>query len=166
MQTAEQDAVDLPAQIQRPLELSKIDEDVACLLLVRAEREAAQATIRQDIDQRQNTWLALSERFFNFACYARLWFAEGDLQQKREILATLGSNLVLKDKKLSIDAPKPFLILKDSLSTIPEAKGGFEPKVIGMNKGERELVGAMSPRWRGVVDWVRTYFGDKIGCVA
>ena len=119
----------------------------------------------QDTDQRQNKWLAVCERFFNFACYARFWFAEGDLQQKREILAAFGSNLILKDKKLSIDAPKPFLILKDSLSTIPEAKGGFEPKVIGMNKGERELVGALNPRWRGVVDLVRTYFVDTIGCI-
>lgn len=35
-------------------------------------------------------------------------FDEGGLQKRRLILATVGSNLVLKDKKLSIDARKPF----------------------------------------------------------
>src|SRR6185437_10398649 len=35
-------------------------------------------------------------------------FTGGDFQKRRFILNTVGSNLVLKDEKLSIDARKPF----------------------------------------------------------
>jgi len=110
---------------------------------------------------RQDRWLETSERFFNFATHARHWFVEGDMQQKREILSTLGSNLTLKDKKLSINAPKPFLVLKDSLPSIPEAKSGFEPKNIRLNKRKREPCSSLNPRWLGVVDSVRTYFQEE-----
>jgi hypothetical protein len=39
----------------------------------------------------------------DYACYARFWLKEGSPDQKREVFAALGSNLKLKDKKLSID---------------------------------------------------------------
>ena len=115
----------------------------------------------QDVEHRQDRWLETSERFFNFATHARLWFENGDMQQKREILSTLGSNLTLKDKKLSINAPKPFLVLKDSLPSVPEAKPGFEPKNIRSTKGKREPCSSLNPRWLGVVDSVRTYFQEE-----
>ena len=35
-------------------------------------------------------------------------FAQDDLEKRRLIMKTVGSNLVLRDKKLSIDARKPF----------------------------------------------------------
>ncbi len=41
-------------------------------------------------------------------------FQTNNLQRRRIILATVGSNLVLKDKKLSIDARKPFRRWTDS----------------------------------------------------
>ena len=108
--------------------------------------------------QRQDKWLKLAERAFNFARYARFWFAEGDLQQKREILATLGSNLILKDKKLTLHAAKPFFILQKGLASIPEAKAGFEPNKNRMNKGKTGSLDPINPRWQGVVDSTRTYW--------
>lgn len=125
------------------------------------EREKYRESLK-DIDQRQDKWLSVSERFFNFAHYARFRFAEGDLKQKREILATFGSNLILKDRKLSIHAPKPFFILKNSLSSIPEAKPGFEPKKNRMNKGQKGGCAPVNPRWLGVVDAVRTFLLRKV----
>ena len=108
--------------------------------------------------QRQDKWLKLAERAFNFARYARFWFAEGDLQQKREILATLGSNLILKDRKLTLHAAKPFFILQKGLASIPEAKAGFEPNKNRMNKGKTGSLDPINPRWQGVVDSTRTYW--------
>jgi DNA invertase Pin-like site-specific DNA recombinase len=43
---------------------------------------------------------------FNHCLLSR--FQAGNLQRRRMILTTVGSNLILKDKKLSIDARKPF----------------------------------------------------------
>jgi len=47
-------------------------------------------------------WMELSERTFNFARYARYWFENGDKSTRRAILACLGSNLVLKDRKINV----------------------------------------------------------------
>ncbi len=48
-------------------------------------------------------WVELSERTFNFACYAHIWFEKGDDKAKRAILACLGSNLTLKGKKVFVN---------------------------------------------------------------
>jgi hypothetical protein len=44
-------------------------------------------------------WVELSERTFNFARYAQMWFAKGDMQTRRTIFATLGSHLDRKRPK-------------------------------------------------------------------
>jgi hypothetical protein len=53
------------------------------------------------------------------------WFNEGDVQTKRLILEIASSNLLLKDKKLLIEAAKPFILcpkmsLISTLSTLVE----------------------------------------------
>ena len=71
--------------------------------------------------------LELAEKTFNFACYARYWFENGDLKAKTQILATLGSNLTIKEKKLCIDGQKPFFLIERGLSDVKEAVKEFEP---------------------------------------
>ena len=44
----------------------------------------------------------------SFSNRAASWFEAGDLRTKRLILFIVGLNPLLKDKKLSIDARKPF----------------------------------------------------------
>jgi site-specific DNA recombinase len=66
------------------------------------------------VDQRLETMQKAKDRFepsmklisFNESLVSR--FAEADIQTKRLILTTVGSNLRLVDKKLNIDACKPF----------------------------------------------------------
>ncbi len=66
----------------------------------------------QEADKRADNWLELSEKTFNFACYARYWFAHAkNSQQQREILACIGSNLMQKDRILSLYQRKPFKII-------------------------------------------------------
>jgi site-specific DNA recombinase len=82
---------------------------------------------RQELERKQIDWTqkleALnrgSKRFeplgsivsFNHSLISR--FRSGNLQRRRMILTTVGSNLVLKDKKLSIDVRKPFRRWTDS----------------------------------------------------
>ena len=63
-------------------------------------------------------WLELSEKTFNFACYARTWYEKGDSKVKRSILGCLGSNLVLKDRIINIDIHPFFLSVLESKNTL------------------------------------------------
>jgi site-specific DNA recombinase len=60
-------------------------------------------------EKRIDDWLELTEKAFDFATYARVHFRNGDLSTKRDILMTLGQNLTLRDKKLSL-TPSPWLV--------------------------------------------------------
>jgi site-specific DNA recombinase len=62
-----------------------------------------------DTDKRAEDWLELTEKAFEFATYARIKFQNGDIKTKRDILTTLGQNLILKDNKLQI-TPNEWLI--------------------------------------------------------
>ena len=65
-------------------------------------RIAQLTTQLRETEGRAERWIELTEKVFNFALYAHKAFLAGDLQTKKEILAALGSNFVLKDKKLTI----------------------------------------------------------------
>lgn len=80
-----------------------------------------------DTEDKPNRWLELSERAFNFACYAEYWFENGKLEDKNTILGTIGSNLILKDSKLFIELKNPWLIIKRGLENAHAQKGRLEP---------------------------------------
>lgn len=56
-------------------------------------------------------WLESLETIILFRNRARLWFKHGDETVKRTILKIVCSNLVLIDKKVMIQAKKPFMVL-------------------------------------------------------
>lgn len=56
----------------------------------------------QDTDKRIDNWFEVAERGFKFAEKACITFANGDLGTKKEIFSAIGSDLILKDKKISI----------------------------------------------------------------
>jgi site-specific DNA recombinase len=122
------------------------------LLNVKSELEES----LQDVGHRVEQWLTLSEKTFEFACTARQKFAEGDIPTKKAIIAAIGSNLTLRDKKLRIEAKKPFLILETSL-TANEAKGiPIEPRKIKATQGPNKRTTSGRPRRLWVVDDDRT----------
>jgi site-specific DNA recombinase len=63
---------------------------------------------RDETENRARNWLDLTEKTFNFACYARRSFLLGDVRIKREIFAALGSHAVLTDGILEIVVNKWF----------------------------------------------------------
>ena len=70
---------------------------------------------REKTGRKIEEWIDWAENSFDFATAARVWFENGSPEQKRDIFFSLsGSNLILKDKKLSISARKPL----DFYSTI------------------------------------------------
>jgi hypothetical protein len=62
------------------------------------------------------SWIEPSRRLFLFSNRAKFWLVHGENNERRLILSTVGSNLLLKDKKLTVDAKKPFRILRERAS--------------------------------------------------
>ena len=110
----------------------------------------------KDTGHRIEQWLKLSEHTFEFACTARERFAKGDAKTKKEILAAVGSNLILKDKKLCIEAAKPFFLLEKSLSGAGDENTAIGPKLTGLPKGQKEAFVSFSPGLGAIRDDVRT----------
>lgn len=76
-----------------------------------AEKEELKKKLNST-EERANNWLELTEKTFNFSVNARHWFANGTPDQKRMILKTIGSDIILKDKKISLKQREPFLMIK------------------------------------------------------
>ena len=110
----------------------------------------------RDSGQRVEKWLALSEETFAFACAARSRFAKGDSQTKKSILATIGSNLTLKDKKLRIEAMKPFLLLETSVFQRGGESDPFEPTSGGLEQDSNDQINSELPSVLGGLEDVRT----------
>lgn len=110
-----------------------------------------------DIDNSIDRWLDTRERIFNFACYARYWFAHGTFQEKAQILKDLGSNLILKDKKLIIELKNCFTAIGQIVERVPEAKKGFEPKKLGFDEAKLQVLYSKNPIVLCALDKVRTW---------
>ena len=110
-----------------------------------------------DAAGRVEVWLNTAEGVFDFACHAREWFANGAPEQKSEILRTLGSNLILKGRKLSVHLKKHFSWIEKVSDGFPEVRATFEPEKNGLNKGKMEHLYSKNPTLRGGLDEVRTW---------
>jgi site-specific DNA recombinase len=98
-----------------------------------------------------------SEETFEFAATVQQRFAKGDCRTRKEIMATVGSNLILKDKTLIFEARKPFLLLASSLSGSADCDEPFEPENIGLPQGRNEAPTSPCPSMCGDWDDVRAY---------
>ena len=110
----------------------------------------------QDAGLRIEQQLRLSEQTFEFACNASVRFAKGDAKVKKEMLAAFGSNLLLKDKKLLIEATDPLFILEKSMSDEILENETIEPKKNGSPYMQKEASPSLCPSGLGDLDDVRT----------
>jgi site-specific DNA recombinase len=110
-----------------------------------------------DAGHRVEQQLKLSEQTFEFACAVQERFAKGDPKTKKEILTTMGSNLILKDKKLLIEARKPFFILRNTLSPEKPIISPIEPEKTKVTQWQNIPSLFLSSYMRGERDDVRTY---------
>lgn len=89
------------------------------------------ASCSVDTDKRIENWLEIAERGFNFAESAVETFAEAkknnDLETRKEIFAALGSNLILKDKKLRIDWDDLLFPIQTMAKEVRAVHAGLEP---------------------------------------
>ncbi len=78
-------------------------------------------------DNRVDQWNRTGDEMLTFIEQAKIRFKNGSLQTKRTMLSTLGSNLLLKDKKLSIDLEKCLFPMKKISPEVMAIKERLEP---------------------------------------
>ncbi len=106
----------------------------------------------RDTEDRASKWLELSEKTFNLACYAKSRFQNGDIDQKRMILTSLGSHQLLFNKKLTITLEKPLLIISEKAEAIRADCARLEPeKTLSQPTKNRALTPNLSS-WLGDMD--------------
>lgn len=118
--------VDSQKLIQK--EEEKINKDLEKLLNMRLDEEITaeeflnskktlidkKLQIKEKINDREqtsNNWLELSEKFFETAVQVRDVMESDNNQRKRELIQTVGWNLILKDKNLDFSFRKPYDVL-------------------------------------------------------
>jgi hypothetical protein len=97
---------------------------------------------------RADNWMATAEKVFDFATNAKNKFESGDVQVKKEIFSTLGSNFELKDGKLSITWHPWFIPIKDGYLPLEKEYNRLEPHKLSENKRTEALSSSVLPRWQ------------------
>lgn len=115
-----------------------------------------------DADIRVNKWIEKAEEVFYFAKTARLRFENGSSDEKRGILSTLGSNLLLKDRKLSISIEKPLLFVESAAKEARAIQERLEPQEILQNKRTLAEIYSQSPKLLRLLDHVRTCVMSRV----
>ena len=88
-----------------------------------------------DISHRQETWLDRAEKLFSFAETAKEKFENGALEDKREILSGLGSNLLLTDRKLDVSVDNRIGLFLDVAPGVQALHKRLEPPQSKAPKG-------------------------------
>jgi site-specific DNA recombinase len=118
--------------------------------LLRFERSLLENPLKRSLD--------LTKKAFDFASRAKYNFLNGNLEEKRTILQSLGSNLFLKDKNLHIQLEKPLQIIEKGLRMVEAGNGRLEPQKISHFEANSETSSSNIPSWWNTVEDVRTYF--------
>lgn len=106
----------------------KVPEDIYNRKLPEYEKEKKiSKKILDGIDQHIDERIQKLDEVLRFAVKAQHEFEHGDDPKKKEIIAYLGSNLVLKDRKLTIEIKKPLRMVAKVSSQVKEAAKRFEP---------------------------------------
>lgn len=103
----------------------------------------------RETENRAEKWLELSEKTFNFACYARKKFITGTLNEKREIFAALGQNFSVKDKEVHIVRNEWFVPIEKAY---PELEAEYNRLELDKNLTDtmrNELLAQLILSWGG-----------------
>ncbi len=115
------------------------------LLKERGDIEKELNAVKTNFDQS----IEATERTFNFCAFARSHFNNtDDIQKKRDIFSTIGSNLTLKDKKLNIERLHPYLLIENELKSQKALFASLEPKKRGYNKRKEAAKATSILTWR------------------
>ncbi len=110
-----------------------------------AEKARLQEFLK-DTDKRVENWLEIAERGFNFAEKARQVFATTkDIAVKKDIFVALGSDLVLKDRKLSVSLDNLLFSIQTAAKEAQKIVAGLEPRKKPIDKKKIGQIYARNP---------------------
>lgn len=123
------------------------------------------SSLEKDLKEQGKTieeWVALSEQTFDFARYAQMWFAKGDMATRRAIFAALGSHLVIESQKLNVELHPYFKVIFENVSAVEKELLQVRTSENATDKRQIAQVWAKCPTLRRVVDDVRTCFQNTV----
>jgi uncharacterized CHY-type Zn-finger protein len=100
--------------------------------------------------------LETAERVFNFCAFALRHFNTDDLQKKRAIFSTIGSNMVLKDRKVTIERLHPYLLIENEVKAQKSLYATLEPEKEGYTERRKAAFAASLPTWLALLNDFRT----------
>lgn len=100
-----------------------------------------------DTDARVDSWLQTADQVLTFARDAREAFIERGEHARKVFLSALGSNLLLKDKIISIDTDIALLPMILVSNSVDQKSDRFEPPESGLNKGKSGAFVSANPVW-------------------
>ncbi len=98
-----------------------------------------------DVDDRMNKQIERIEKAFDFARDAKKEFETGDPEKQKSILMDLGSNLLLKDRILTISIEKPLLQIERVVPEVKAIHGNVRTSENSENKAKLEELYEKSP---------------------
>lgn len=111
---------------------------------------------RQELEKESVNWTDLVERTFDFAMYARDAFKNGDIEKKKLIFRSLGSNWVLMDGKLKANLHDWFLPFQNIEKFNSSPLQRLEPTEKGISLGKTNAFNDQITMWWRLVEEVRT----------
>lgn len=99
---------------------------------------------------------------FTFAVRAHDWFLAGAPETRRAVVEAVGSHLVVRDKKLSIQAHEPFRLIQDWFYARGASPARFAPDETRITMREILSIGGRKDRMWALVDDVRTSLRDLL----
>ncbi len=93
------------------------DQFISQKKILEEKRSSAKNKL-SELDRRTDNWILSAENTLDFARHAQERFSTGDWETKMLIITSLGSEFLMKDRKLYICLEKPYLIFKNNYDTI------------------------------------------------
>lgn len=112
------------------------------------EKEKLEESLKNS-NIRQNVWIDKAEALFNFAETAKKRFETGNLEDKHQILKALGSNLLLKDRILSVSIESNLALFLEVAPEVQKLHNRLEP-LQPIEKSIRwDKIYSENPKWGG-----------------
>jgi len=137
---AEIDGV-ISMRARKELDVENYQRKIAFL----TKEKARLKELLDDTDDRVNKQIAKLERGFALARDAKKEFETGIPEKQKQVLANLGSNLLLKDKILTISIENPLIQIKGMVPEVRAIHNKVRTSKNGKNERNLRLLYAQSP---------------------
>lgn len=101
------------------------------------------------IDKHATEWTDLTIQTFRLVQSAQEKFNNGTNEQRKTILRVIGSNLIIRDRTISIELRKPFEYIQTVAATIKDKNERLEPIELPVILGKEAFLGSTFMVWGG-----------------